>query len=1439
LSLLLPLVSTPSYADVLTVPGDYGTIQAAINASADGDEIVVSPGTYVENINFNGKNITLRSTDPTDPDVVANTVIDGNEAGSVVTFEGTETPDCVFSGFTVTNGHYGIYGNPNWNYVISSLATIENNAIIGNIDCGIEACDGTIQNNLILGNGPPPGAHHGGGGLAWCNGLIQNNTISQNAANQGGGLYHCDAILRNNTICDNSATTGGGGGLYESRGAIVNCIIWGNSASGEGDQLHESSTPTYSCIQDWTEGGTGNISADPRFVDASNGDYHLQAGSPCIDAGYPYYLVGEYIADIDGEHRWVGSSVDIGSDEYGSSVDTDGDLLTDGDEAVYGTDPDDPDSDGDGLEDGLEVLRGTDPAMHDTPPGISVPAEAASIQLALLLSFPSEVVTVSPGTYSENLVFPGKDLVLRSTDPTDPDVVAGTVIDGGQNAPVVTLSGRESTACILFGLTIRNGYTSGSGAGICGNGSRAIIENNIISGNYAEYDGGGLYECRGLIRNNTIWGNSADWSGGGLAYCSGTIAHNIIRDNWAGGGGGLDSCHGAIRNNTISGNSADSGGGLSSCDGVIRDNTIRGNSAEDYGGGLQGCWHGVIRNNLISENTAERGGGIFHSGETIDNNVISGNSAEYGGGLYDCEGTIQNNTICGNSAQGYGGGLFKCESMIQNNTVAGNSASDGGAMRDCYGPIINCIIWDNQTSSGVQLSECTPPIYSCVQDWTGGGTGNITSDPMFVDPSNGDYHLRPDSPCIDVGTPYYLFAEYLADIDGQCRLVGGSVDMGSDEYGSSPDSDSDLLSDAAEASYGSDTDDPDTDGDGLRDGVEVLRGTDPALHTSPSGLSVPADAPSVQGGFFLAFPSETVTVSPGTYYENLRFTGKDVVLRSTDPTEPGVVANTIIDGSEIISVVTFSGEETSDFVLAGFTVTNGYAQNGGGIYGNGTLAAIENNIISGNSCVRGVGDFTWSYGAGLHFCRGTISNNTISSNTADGGGGLFACPGTIQDNAISDNVARRRGGGGLLNCNGTIINNTISGNNGASAGGGLSGCRGPIRANTISDNSARCYGGGLADCGADGIVNNIICGNRTTSAVYDWFYNPIDGGGGALYQCSNIRNNTIYGNSAFFGNGGLYECDAVANCIIWENTGPVPDQVRDCSMPAYCCVQEWAEGGTGNISLDPRFVDPENGDFHLQPASPCIDAGSYVEGLDADFEGDPRGYDATEEPRGDGSDYDIGADEHVGEDVDEDGLPDWWEQAYFGDLSHTPEEDYDGDGLNNLEEWLNSANPTEPDSDGDGYADGVEVAQGTDPLDPTSHPGPIPPPAVQPRAGGRGGAGGPSCFIATAAYGTPLAGEVGILSDFRDRYLLTNRMGTAFVRTYYQFSPPIARFIANHEPLRAAVRVVLTPIVAIARGMLDSPITIPLTAIAGLGLIGLTSLFRAHRRRAGPTYQES
>ncbi|MFW6105384.1 MAG: CFI-box-CTERM domain-containing protein [Chloroflexota bacterium] len=112
-----------------------------------------------------------------------------------------------------------------------------------------------------------------------------------------------------------------------------------------------------------------------------------------------------------------------------------------------------------------------------------------------------------------------------------------------------------------------------------------------------------------------------------------------------------------------------------------------------------------------------------------------------------------------------------------------------------------------------------------------------------------------------------------------------------------------------------------------------------------------------------------------------------------------------------------------------------------------------------------------------------------------------------------------------------------------------------------------------------------------------------------------------------------------------------------------------------------------------------------------------------------------------------------------------------------------------------------------------------------------------SCFIATAAYGTPMAKEVEILREFRDKYLMTNPVGKGLVDFYYKVSPPVAEFITKHPSLKPIVRVGLLPVVAM------STLAVNTTSVGKMGIVGLLVLVSAvlvvwakRRRGKGPEY---
>jgi len=296
------------------VPDQFGTIQAAINASSDGDTIIVRPGTYYENIDFAQggapKAVTVRSE--FGPDVAT---IDGGQAGSVVTFHSGAETDSLLIGFTITNGGYGVYcGNSsptitdnvitaNTSFGIrgsNGSAMITYNIISNNWDSGIYYSNGspTISNNIIIGNSGGTGA---GIRCQYSTAIINNNCITGNSATyNGGGIYEgggsSASTIINNTISGNTANDSGGGiYLSTSSSTITNTILWDNNAQNGSEIFDYGSNPviTFSCIKGgWP--GTGNHGLDPEFVTGPLGDYYLsqvnagqQSNSPCWNTGDP------------------------------------------------------------------------------------------------------------------------------------------------------------------------------------------------------------------------------------------------------------------------------------------------------------------------------------------------------------------------------------------------------------------------------------------------------------------------------------------------------------------------------------------------------------------------------------------------------------------------------------------------------------------------------------------------------------------------------------------------------------------------------------------------------------------------------------------------------------------------------------------------------------------------------------------------------------------------------------------------------------------------------------------------------------------------------------------------------------------------------------------------------------------------------------------------
>ncbi|MCZ8039857.1 MAG: right-handed parallel beta-helix repeat-containing protein, partial [Microcystis sp. LE17-20A] len=241
-----------------------------------------------------------------------------------------------------------------------------------------------------------------------------------------------------------------------------------------------------------------------------------------------------------------------------------------------------------------------------------------------------------------------------------------------------------------LGVILNNLYISNkAGKGIYNNYLGTLtLTNNTITGNTANFYGGGIYNAGTLtLTNNTISDNTANFYGGGI-YNGGTLTltNSTITDNTATYGGG-----GGIYNN---------GGTL-----TLTNSTITGNTAPLGGGGIENRGTSTLTNSTISDNTANNGygGGIFNSGGTLTltDSTITGNTANngYGGGIFNSGGTLTltDSTITGNTANnGYGGGIYNNggTSTLTNNILTNNNANVGGG-------IFNWGTWSsNSTISG-------------------------------------------------------------------------------------------------------------------------------------------------------------------------------------------------------------------------------------------------------------------------------------------------------------------------------------------------------------------------------------------------------------------------------------------------------------------------------------------------------------------------------------------------------------------------------------------------------------------------------------------------------------------------------------------------------------------------------------------------------------------
>jgi hypothetical protein len=328
-SLLLLALATSTTAaaasarsETLHVPGDYATIQAAVDVAQAGDTVLVADGIWTgtgnRDIDPYGASIVIRSENGPEHCVIdcQGSYSDPHRAFVI---ESGESRATVIDGFTIRRGSTlpGAVSDP-FNgggiRILQSSPTIRSCIFEDNVS-------GCWGGGLFAGNGGSPlvtgclfrgnySADDGGGAFNW-NGAyleITDSVFVDNTADvTGGAITAFDNIkIRNVTLVGNSASYGRA--IYAVSGEISNSVVWGNGAG----PILGSATVRYSLVEGGSP-GTGNIDLPPRF--APDG-IHLRVGSPAIDAADPAYVPPADERDIDGEPRKFMIRVDMGADEF-------------------------------------------------------------------------------------------------------------------------------------------------------------------------------------------------------------------------------------------------------------------------------------------------------------------------------------------------------------------------------------------------------------------------------------------------------------------------------------------------------------------------------------------------------------------------------------------------------------------------------------------------------------------------------------------------------------------------------------------------------------------------------------------------------------------------------------------------------------------------------------------------------------------------------------------------------------------------------------------------------------------------------------------------------------------------------------------------------------------------------------------------------------------
>jgi hypothetical protein len=561
------------------------TIQAAIDASSNYDEIWVKEGTYAltSRIDLN-KGVLLYGgfaggeTEKEQRDWRKHeTIIDGQDQVYHCFRVDTSSLyyDSTIDGFTITRGNAngvatdtGRDSSPDYNgsggaiINLQSATTIENCMFLDNNATAFTRGGGAIYiigvdaptiincafyENTAIGTVSSGGTHGGAIVSSSSNPTITGCVFQGNTADGVGGALFINGNTPEITNCTFNANTaqgwqpgGGGGAIYFSvtEASITNCIFWGNSApQGAPELAHDGSSKIPSVTYCDIAGGytgTGNINGDPEFLDAANRDLRIMPSSPCVDVGNDSAVPSGVETDIEGDARIVGSAVDIGADEY---------------KAVWYVDAN---MGGNGMS-WNQAFQTIQEAITAAQPGHEIWVKAGTYEITTTINV-DKAVGIYGGfeggeTERDERDWDANETIVQGSSPLashcflvgDNATIDGFEITGGSASAVSGADSNGGGISIYAGNpTIANGYihhnsASGSGGGIYTEGSSTILNCNFFANSAAV--GGGLANVNGSpdIINCLIVGHTSTQLGAGIynSNASPKIINSTIADNEA------------------------------------------------------------------------------------------------------------------------------------------------------------------------------------------------------------------------------------------------------------------------------------------------------------------------------------------------------------------------------------------------------------------------------------------------------------------------------------------------------------------------------------------------------------------------------------------------------------------------------------------------------------------------------------------------------------------------------------------------------------------------------------------------------------------------------------------------------------------------------------------------------------------------------------------